>query len=265
VQEYFSGKKLYGDDFKLTEVEQWFEDEREGYANLRSGNKERYTYVYHQLNITNCYNFLPEKKFDNVLGLGSAYGHEFQPISDRISHITILEPSSQLFVSEIHGIPVEYVKPQINGEMVFSDNCFDLIISFGVLHHIPNVSKVLQEFFRCLKPGGYALIREPTTSMGDWRKPRYGLTKHERGIPINIFDKFISDTDFQVINKSRCMFSLINKFGVLINKPIYNSRVVISCDRCFCFLFSWNKKYHAVNNWQKFRPTSIAYVIRKPG
>lgn len=264
MQEYFSGNKLYGDDFGLTEIEQWFEDEKEGYANLGASNKEQYAYVYHQLNITNCYKFLPDKKFDNVLGLGSAYGHEFEPIINRISHITIIEPSSHFLSSEIYGIPVEYVKPQSNGEMIFADNHFDMITCFGVLHHIPNVSRVLREIFRCLKPGGYALIREPTTSMGDWRKPRYGLTKRERGIPIEIFNKFISDTGFNVISKSRCMFSLTHRLGILQGKQAYNSRAMVNCDRFFCFLFSWNKTYHAVNIRQKLRPVAIAYVVRKP-
>ncbi len=264
MREYFSGNKLYGDDFSFAEIEQWFEDEKEGYANLGASNKEQYAYVYHQLNTANCYRFLPDKKFDNVLGLGSAYGHEFEPIVNKISRITILEPSSHFLLAEISGIPVEHVKPQSNGEMVFSDNYFDLITCFGVLHHIPNVNKVLGEIFRCLKPGGYALIREPTTSMGDWRKPRCGLTKHERGIPIEIFNRFVSDTGFDVINKSRCMFSLTNRLGFWRGKPAYNSRLMVNWDRFFCFLFGWNKRYHAVNIWQKLRPVAIAYVLRKP-
>ena len=263
MQDFFPDNTLYGNDFKLTEIEQWYNDEKEGYANLVANNKNQYKYVYHQLNMTNCYKFLPDRKFANVLGLGSAYGYEFEPIIDRISHITILEPSSQFPTSDFHGIPVEYVKPQVSGEMVFDDNSFDLITCFGVLHHIPNVSKVLQEIFRCLKPGGYALMREPTCSMGDWRKPRYGLTKHERGIPIKVFDRFISDTGFDVVNKTRCMFSLTNRLGPFLGKPVYNSKVAICCDRIFCFLFHWNKVYHALNSLQKLRPTSIAYVVRK--
>jgi len=36
----------------------------------------------------------------------------------------------------------------------FDDNFFDLIFSFGVLHHTPNPDVALKEIFRVLKPGG---------------------------------------------------------------------------------------------------------------
>ncbi len=45
IQEYLDGKKLYGDDFNLDEIKRWFEDEKEGYANLGAKNKERYRFI----------------------------------------------------------------------------------------------------------------------------------------------------------------------------------------------------------------------------
>lgn len=40
----------------------------------------------------------------------------------------------------------------------FKDNFFDLVFSFGVLHHTPNPEKVVKEIFRVLKPGGRAIV-----------------------------------------------------------------------------------------------------------
>jgi ubiquinone/menaquinone biosynthesis C-methylase UbiE len=40
----------------------------------------------------------------------------------------------------------------------FGDSSFDCIYSFGVLHHIPNTSKVVDEIYRVLRPGGRVLI-----------------------------------------------------------------------------------------------------------
>jgi ubiquinone/menaquinone biosynthesis C-methylase UbiE len=38
--------------------------------------------------------------------------------------------------------------------LIFEDNTFDCVYSFGVLHHIPHVKKALSEIKRVLKPGG---------------------------------------------------------------------------------------------------------------
>ena len=40
----------------------------------------------------------------------------------------------------------------------FKSNSFDIVYSWGVLHHSPNTSKAISEVFRVLKPNGIAKI-----------------------------------------------------------------------------------------------------------
>lgn len=263
MYDYFSGKKLYGDDFDLAQIQEWFEDEAEGYANLGASKREKYVYSYHELNAKYGFRFLPDKDFLHALGLGSAYGDEFIPIINQIKQITILDPSDAFVVDKICNVPVSFEKPRPDGMLPFSADSFDLEICFSVLHHIPNVSTVIQELFRCLKPNGYLLVREPTISMGDWNKPRRGLTKRERGIPIDILRKIILGAGFRIVHEQRCMFSLTSRLRYILKSPVYNSHIALTIDEILCQLFSWNKKYHPINAFDKLRPTAAFYVLGK--
>lgn len=40
----------------------------------------------------------------------------------------------------------------------FADGSFDLVYSYGVLHHSPNTAKAIDEVFRVLRPGGTARV-----------------------------------------------------------------------------------------------------------
>ena len=264
ISQYLSGTKLYGDDFTADEIEEWFADEAEGYANLGAKDKSEYQYLYHELNNQHGFKYIKDKTFSKALGIGSAYGDEFKPISDKINNITILDPSEAFSdVTEILKTPCNYVKPSSDGNMPFEDKQFDLITSFGTMHHIPNVSHVMSECYRCLKDGGIMLFREPILSMGDWTKPRTGLTKRERGIPLNLLDEMMKKTGFEVVERSFCHFpqfpELTNKIGVFA----YNNPYTTILEKLICRVFSWNIKYHRTTKFEKLAPGSVFYVLKK--
>lgn len=259
--EYLSGAKLYGDDFSAAEIFKWFNDEKDTYFNHKKG--KPYKYEYHCLNNFHGYRFLKNRLFKNALGVGSAFGDEFMPILDRVEKLTILESSSGFVRDKIRDTPVNYVKAESSGKLPFNNNSFDLINCLGVLHHLPNVSFVLKEIYRCLKKDGYAFIREPIVSEGDWRSRRKGLTKRERGIPLGIFDNLLQETGFKVERRVKCGFPLIRRLGHILRIPVYNSVFFVVLDRIVSKLFSFNEIYHPGHFWQKLRPMTIIYLAKK--
>lgn len=270
MEEYLSGKKLYGDDFTLGEIQQWYDDEKEGYANLVNEYKwveSRGGYGYHHLNTLHGFRFLPEHlTFERALGLGSAYGDEFLPVISRIKSICILEPSDQLVGDHLQGVTLQYKKPSVEGKIDYADNFFQLETCFGTLHHIPNVSFVLSELYRCLAPGGYLLIREPVNSMGDWRHPRHGLTKRERGIPVDFLRTRIRELGFRVVNESFCfaMTSFLErKLGRFFQRPLHEYKAYIAADKVLSALTVFNLKYNPQTPLQRIAPSSVFYVLQK--
>lgn len=263
-----SGKELYGDDFTNEEIATWFKDEEDGYFNLYFGAEDAAAtrngqYEFEQLAVAHAFRWLPDKFYNNLLGVGCALGLELRPILSKSGNVTILEPSDGFATTEIDGRPVEYVKPHPSGVMPFPSETFDLIICFSVLHHIPNVSTVIREMFRVLKPGGRVLLREPTHSMGDWRTQRRGLTKRERGIPLGIFRSIVLESGFTVERESRCVFSVIARFAPLFGNPIWTYKWIVQLDRFICSIPFWSDKYHATKIWHRFRPTVVSFVLKK--
>src|SRR6266571_5124767 len=115
LTEYFAGTKLYGDDFSTKDIEAWFKDETDAYAELGAKDRSTYHYAYTALNEHHGYRFLPPGPIEHALGLGSAYGDEFLPIADRLRRITILDPSDSFSTDHVAGVPCRYVKPRTNG------------------------------------------------------------------------------------------------------------------------------------------------------
>lgn len=264
IRECLAGRKLFGDDFSYSDIEKWFQEEKEGYADLYAHEGVETEYPYNAINTVHCFNHTGNKDLDRVLSIGGAYCEELVPVANRIKNITVLEPSDQLTAESLLGIPLHYVKPSISGVMPFDDDTFDMVTCFGVLHHIPNVSFVMAEIKRILKPGGLFLFREPIVSMGDWTKSRPGLTKNERGIPKLYLDRIIHELNFNVVNYSFCF---TKPFDILIGRlfkiNVYNSIRFAWVDKILGSLFYLNYVYHPTTISSKVRPSCVAVVLKK--
>jgi SAM-dependent methyltransferase len=258
------GERLWGDDFDVPAIAAWHADEKEAFAQLvASLGGHSPSYVYHALNQHHGFRFLPAGRFERVLGFGSAWGDEFAPIAERVEQLDIVDPSDAWGREPVHGIPTRWLKPVASGELPFDDASFDLVTSLGALHHVANVSRVMSELARVLRPGGHLLLREPIVSMGDWRQPRTGLTKRERGIPLPIFRRIWAETGLRVLRQALCAFPATPRLRRLTGRHPFLEPWAVSLDAGLSRLFAWNLRYHRRNVFEKLCPTCVYAVLRR--
>jgi SAM-dependent methyltransferase len=259
MNRFLDGEVLYGEDLSPAELIQWYADEEQGYYNLTTTDSP-YSYGYHALN-QRLFRHLPKRFYKEALGVGSARGDELLPLEESCASVTLLEPGN--FTPALTKPKVRYVKPTEMGTFPFPDNTFDLIACLSVLHHIPKVSVAVREIYRVCSNCGYVVLREPTHSMGDWSKPRRGLTQHERGIPEPILRRFILEAGFSIVHHFKCCFSLTSRLLPLAPKGVFNSKWMVGLDAALCQVPIWPDRYHSSRWWHKLRPVQTAFVLRK--
>jgi SAM-dependent methyltransferase len=96
-------------------------------------------------------------------------------------------------------------------ELEFPDKSFDIVYSWGVIHHSPNTERAVAEIFRVLKPGGIAkiMIYNRHSLVGFMLWLRYGLA---RGRPLvslgQIYANHLESPGTKAYSESetRCLF-----------------------------------------------------------
>src|ERR1022692_4277065 len=140
---YFSGEELWGDDFGREALDAWFADEAEASFNLGE-TRLRGDYPWAEQQRRHCYSKLPTRMWRHVLGFGSAFGAELRPLDAQ--RCTIVESSNRYEPDPLLTFPVDYLAADPCGDIALPDGAVDLVVCFGALHHVPNVSHVLGEF-----------------------------------------------------------------------------------------------------------------------
>jgi|SRR3989344_1935970 len=138
------------------------------YSKKEYGTKEYYDEV-EQKRYSYFYPYIPkiaefnEHRGQKVLEIGIGMGTDFKQFVKGgaicygidLPQGSIDETRSHL---EAYGLKAEFLKAMDAEILDFPDNFFDLVYSFGVLHHTPETQKTIDEVLRVLKPGGKAII-----------------------------------------------------------------------------------------------------------
>jgi ubiquinone/menaquinone biosynthesis C-methylase UbiE len=116
------------------------------------------------------------------IGCGSGYGAYLLSHLNPKSYIGLDVMEEQIELARRNYPQFQFLIQDAEDLSQLADTTRDVVIIFGVLHHIPNWRKAIDEIVRVLKPGGSFFLEEP------------------RGVDIKLFDAFFRwghpDTDF---------------------------------------------------------------------
>lgn len=109
--------------------------------------------------------FLPARP-QNGLDVGSSAGGLSVALAQQGIGMEGIEPSQAgVEVSAMRaqrlGLSNVHFQQGVGEDIPFPDNTFDLAISLAVLEHVQNVTAVVEETYRVLKPGGWAYFEVP--------------------------------------------------------------------------------------------------------
>jgi SAM-dependent methyltransferase len=135
-----------------------------------------------------------------VVDIGCGTGRWTKYLSQKAAFIEAVDPSEAIFAADnlLAGISnVRLTKASIE-RMPFDDNTFDLAMSVGVLHHIPNTQKAMQDCIKKIKAGGYfyCYLYHNLETMGWFRKTLFTLSELIRKVVCRLpasFKRFVCD------------------------------------------------------------------------
>ncbi|MFA5629223.1 MAG: class I SAM-dependent methyltransferase [Dehalococcoidales bacterium] len=106
-------------------------------------------------------------------------------------------------------------------ELPFEDNSFDVVLSFGVLHHIDGWQKALAEVNRVLRPGGYfigaeVIYPEAISSMDKESSYSFGL----ESVDIDEIEGFFTDNNFTEIYSAANNLLVCQNYEAVYQKAV---------------------------------------------
>lgn len=149
VQQFWNGKPCDSENSQLSFGTKPFFEEIE---------TERYSHQHHILTVLDKVKWQGKKVLEIGTGVGTdarriiALGGEYFGINVDEGSCNVTRQALALF--DVEGT----LEPMSATNMRFADESIDVVYSFGVLHHIPEVNQAIAEIHRVLKPNGELLF-----------------------------------------------------------------------------------------------------------
>lgn len=109
------------------------------------------------------FDIVPAEMLNNtmkVADIGCGSGRFIKYLKGRYARITGVDPSQAIFAAnELIGKDDQVELVQASTDNIpFPDGHFDFVFSLGVLHHIPDTRKALNDCVKKVRPGGHFLV-----------------------------------------------------------------------------------------------------------
>ncbi len=121
-----------------------------------------------------------------MLDIGCGTGRWTKYLSQKAGFVEAIDPSDAIFAADklLGNIPnVRLAKASVE-TIPFNDETFDFAMSVGVLHHIPDTQKAMQDCVKKVKKGGYfyCYLYHNLETRGWWFKTLYWLSDQIRKV-----------------------------------------------------------------------------------
>ena len=159
IKQFVSKKKI--ETYWNTRTPQkWYSDKKEELTFFNELSYKRYNIYYKYLGTHAEFEYHQGEK---VLEVGVGMGTDLASYAKNKSIVSgiDLSPNAITFTKkqfESLGLEAEKLVIGDAENLPFEENYFDLVYSFGVLHHTPDIEKAVEEILRVLKPDGKFIV-----------------------------------------------------------------------------------------------------------
>ncbi|MCK4348273.1 MAG: class I SAM-dependent methyltransferase [Thermoplasmatales archaeon] len=164
--------------------------------------------------------FIELKEKQDFLEVGCGNGAVSKYIAKKY-HLTVtgvdVDPEQIEFAKKNTNTPNLHFLEADATHLAFEDNSFDIVLSFGVMHHISNWLDAMEEIKRVLRPKGYFIYmdlvyHELTAKIGRSLTRNYGI------ITMRDLNSFIEKNKFSTIHASLSKSILWNEYEAVYQK-----------------------------------------------
>jgi ubiquinone/menaquinone biosynthesis C-methylase UbiE len=158
-----------------------------------------------------------------VLEIGVGLGADHQQFAEAGAQLYGIDLTERAIVNtkrrfEIFGLHSDLQNGDAEN-LAFNDNFFDIVYSWGVIHHSPNTKKIVQQIHRVLKPGGQAkiMIYHKKSIVGYMLWLRYGLLRLKPFISLEkVYHQYLESpgTKAYTVEEARVMFSSFSDVNI---------------------------------------------------